>query len=105
MSLAMEEFYRNLRSVGVSAVTGQGCDDFDKALREASEEFHNSYVPLLLEQRREIEEKRQRQIEDQIKDFERGLDRAAARKRRSAGDDEEMEGLEDDLRECSIKER
>jgi len=105
MSLAMDEFYNNLRSVGVSAVTGQGCDDFDKALREASEEFHNSYVPLLLEQRREIEERRQRQIDDQIKDFERGLDRAASRKRRSAGDDEGMEGLEADLRECSIKER
>merc|ERR1719174_1463046 len=28
MSLVMEEFYANLRSVGVSAVTGQGCDDF-----------------------------------------------------------------------------
>merc|ERR1719231_1966392 len=47
MSLAMEEFYRNLRSVGVSAVTGQGCADFAQALNEASEEFHEVYVPFL----------------------------------------------------------
>ena len=38
MSLAMEEFYKNLRSVGVSAVTGQGCADFEEALAEAAEE-------------------------------------------------------------------
>lgn len=114
MSLAMEEFYRNLRSVGVSAVTGQGCADFEKSLQEAADEFHSSYVPLLLEQRREIEEKRQRQVEDQIRDFERGLDRAAAKKRTRASaagaevdDDGEdpLEGLDAEMRGFTIKER
>jgi len=114
MSLAMEEFYRNLRSVGVSAVTGQGCADFEEALRDAAEEFHTSYVPLLQEQRLEIEQKRQRQIEEQVKDFERGLDRAAAKKRtRASGsgadggddDDEMLEGLDAEMRGFTISER
>merc|ERR1712176_1325418 len=69
MSLAMEEFYSNIRSVGVSAVSGQGCADFEHALACAAEEFHTSYVPFLLEQRQDIERRRQRAVEEQIKDF------------------------------------
>merc|ERR550537_1760091 len=64
MSLAMEEFYSQLRTVGVSAVTGQGCPEFEEALREACEEFHAVYVPLLVEQRREIEARRARAIDE-----------------------------------------
>merc|ERR1712079_466626 len=100
MSLAMEEFYSNLRSVGVSAVSGQGCADFERALQEAADEFHSSYVPLLMEQRREIEEKRQRQVDEQIRDFERGLDRAAAKKRnRASAAGAEMDDAGDDTLE------
>lgn len=102
MSLAMEEFYRNLRSVGVSAVTGQGCADFERALAEAAAEFHSSYVPFLMEQRRDIEEKRQKQIEEQIKSFERNMNRA---KRGREEDDDGMEDLEADVRDFSIQER
>lgn len=101
MSLAMEEFYRNLRSVGVSAVTGQGCADFEQAVEAACEEFQTSYVPFLLEQRKEIEERRQRAVDGQIKDFERGLGRV---KRHREGDDA-IEELEAEMRDVSISER
>lgn len=97
MSLAMEEFYRNIRCVGVSAVTGQGCADFERALAEAAEEFQTSYIPFLMEQRRDIEERRQRAIEEKIQEFERG------HKRRREEDD--MDDLEGDFRSCSIHER
>mmetsp|Transcript_16052 Transcript_16052/g.48384 ORF Transcript_16052/g.48384 Transcript_16052/m.48384 type:complete len:348 (-) Transcript_16052:67-1110(-) len=102
MSLAMEEFYKNLRSVGVSAVTGQGCADFEKAIVEAAAEFHSSYVPFLMEQRRDIEEKRQQQIEEQMKSFERSMNRA---KREREEDGDGMEDLEADVRDFSIQER
>lgn len=113
MSLAMEEFYRNLRSVGVSAVTGQGCADFMEALAEASEEFRTSYVPFLLEQRRDMEEKRQEKIQEQLQDFERGLAKGSAGKRaRQAmeedgpeADDDPLSALEADVRNFSIRER
>eukprot|EP00747_Dinoflagellata_sp_TGD_P167105 gnl/TRDRNA2_/TRDRNA2_190983_c0_seq1.p1 gnl/TRDRNA2_/TRDRNA2_190983_c0~~gnl/TRDRNA2_/TRDRNA2_190983_c0_seq1.p1 ORF type:complete len:382 (-),score=97.63 gnl/TRDRNA2_/TRDRNA2_190983_c0_seq1:52-1197(-) len=106
MSLAMEEFYSNLRSVGVSAVSGQGCADFEKAVHDAAEEFHSSYVPFLLEQRRDMEEKRQRLIEEQIHDFEKGLDRAKrGREPASSGTMDAIEGLEEEMRNWSIKER
>mmetsp|Transcript_11155 Transcript_11155/g.24959 ORF Transcript_11155/g.24959 Transcript_11155/m.24959 type:complete len:362 (+) Transcript_11155:3-1088(+) len=100
MSLAMEEFYRNIRSVGVSAVTGQGCADFERALEEAREEFRTVYVPYLEEQRREIEEKRQRVIEEQLRDFERGLNRA----KRGRGEDT-IDEVEAEMKDFSIQER
>jgi len=102
MSLAMEEFYKNLRSVGVSAVTGQGCAEFERALAEACDEFHESYVQFLLEQRRDIEEKRERAVQDQIEHFERSLNRVK-RPRETGGDfDCELEELETDVRNFSI---
>lgn len=106
MSLAMEEFYRNIRSVGVSAVTGQGCTDFEQALAAAAQEFHENYVPFLMEQRRDIEEKRKHAIEEQVKAFERGTNRAKRhRDEGNGGDDPGMDDLEEKVRDFTIHER
>jgi len=109
MSLAMEEFYSNIRSVGVSAVTGDGCADFEKAVQEAAQEFHEIYVPFLLEQRRDIEERRQRAIAEQVKSFRSGLDRAKRQRDDSSGGIEggldTLDGLEADMQDFSIGER
>jgi len=113
MSLAMEEFYKNLRSVGVSAVTGQGCADFEEALAEAAEEFRVSYVPFLIEQRRDMEEKRQLKIQEQLQDFERDFAKVEKKRGREAAmggnsdDDDEpaMSGLEANMGKFSIHER
>ena len=45
MSLALEEFYVNLRSVGVSAMTGQGLDEFLEELKSAAIEYEQDYKP------------------------------------------------------------
>lgn len=45
MSLVLDEFYKNLRVVGVSAVTGMGIDEFFLAIGEASEEYKTEYQP------------------------------------------------------------
>ena len=39
MSLVLDEFYNHLKVVGVSAVTGNGVDDFFKAVDESAEEY------------------------------------------------------------------
>ena len=43
MSLALDEFYANLRAVGVSAMTGEGLDDFLEKLDEATDEYESDY--------------------------------------------------------------
>ena len=43
MSLALDEFYANLRSVGVSAMTGKGLDEFLEALDLATQEYETEY--------------------------------------------------------------
>jgi len=45
MSLALDEFYANLISVGVSAMTGEGMDKFMAAVDKARLEYENEYRP------------------------------------------------------------
>jgi len=45
MSLVLDEFYSHLNCVGVSSLTGDGMDDFMKALENAVQEFHTEYKP------------------------------------------------------------
>lgn len=55
LSLVMDEFYNNIRSVGVSAVTGSGIDDLLEKFCEASDEFIDVFLPELEKKRKEIE--------------------------------------------------
>eukprot|EP00026_Physarum_polycephalum_P011641 Phypoly_transcript_11880.p1 GENE.Phypoly_transcript_11880~~Phypoly_transcript_11880.p1 ORF type:complete len:385 (+),score=81.00 Phypoly_transcript_11880:136-1155(+) len=43
MGLVLDEFYSNLKAVGVSAVTGEGIDEFFEAVDNAAEEFNRTY--------------------------------------------------------------
>ena len=43
MSLALDEFYSQLRAVGVSAMTGEGVEEFIKAVREGRHEYNTEY--------------------------------------------------------------
>jgi GTPase SAR1 family protein len=45
LSLMLDEFYNNIRTVGVSAMTGAGIDKLFQKFVEASKEFEETYVP------------------------------------------------------------
>ena len=53
LSLVLDEFYRTLRCVGVSAVTGEGADAFVDACAEAGKEFDATYAVMLAQKRQE----------------------------------------------------
>jgi hypothetical protein len=53
MSLLLEEFYRHLSVVGVSAMTGQGIDEFFDAVSQKAEEFERDYRPELEKRQKE----------------------------------------------------
>eukprot|EP00923_Selenidium_pygospionis_P019946 GHVN01034677.1.p2 GENE.GHVN01034677.1~~GHVN01034677.1.p2 ORF type:complete len:348 (+),score=34.46 GHVN01034677.1:3175-4218(+) len=55
-ALAMMEFYDNLRTVGVSAATGAGMAELEKALRVGAKEYEDEYFPWLTLQKRKIKE-------------------------------------------------
>ena len=47
MALVLDEFYATLKAVGVSAMTGEGCDDLFEAIDAAAAEFDEEYKPQL----------------------------------------------------------
>lgn len=49
----LEEFYENLATVGVSAATGEGMDDFMKAVQGCAKDYEQHYLPEL-QRRQEV---------------------------------------------------
>ncbi|ORX47022.1 hypothetical protein DM01DRAFT_317878 [Hesseltinella vesiculosa] len=66
MSLVLEEFYQHLKVVGVSAVTGQGIDDFFDAVKEAADEYEQDYKPEIERIIRKKMEKEEKDRQDQL---------------------------------------
>jgi hypothetical protein len=58
---------QDLRSVGISAVTGQGCANFFKEVSHAVTEYYEEYVPHLEELRKIIEKRKEEEMEAQLK--------------------------------------
>lgn len=66
MSLVLDEFYKNLRAVGVSSVTGEGMDDFLAAVQEARQEYLDDYRPELERLAKERDAKRETSKKEQL---------------------------------------
>ena len=43
LCLVLDEFYRNMPAVGVSAITGAGMKEFFQAVDDSAEEYMNTY--------------------------------------------------------------
>jgi GTPase SAR1 family protein len=66
MSLVLEEFYKHLRVVGVSSMTGDGIDDFFDAVKEKKDEFNKDYKPELERRRKQREDDKEGKREKQL---------------------------------------
>jgi len=60
MCLVLDEFYKNLKAVGVSSVTGDGFDEFLAAVEASREEYEKEYIPELQRARAQREKTFQR---------------------------------------------
>jgi GTPase SAR1 family protein len=76
MSLVLDEFYKHLSVVGVSAMTGDGMDEFFKSVQQKKEEFERDYKPELDRRRAERDQEKQatreRELDKMMKDMQVG---------------------------------
>jgi GTPase SAR1 family protein len=70
MSLVLDEFYSTIRSVGVSAVTGEGMDDFFSAINSCVDDYYEKYIPYVQHMQEMKQKKDQERMEAQAGKFE-----------------------------------
>ncbi|XP_065201175.1 GPN-loop GTPase 1 isoform X1 [Planococcus citri] len=66
MSLALDEFYCNLKNVGVSSIEGTGIDQFLEEIENSAVEYENDYKEewKRIKKKKEIEMKKKKEEED-----------------------------------------
>ncbi|KAK0528992.1 hypothetical protein OC834_003852 [Tilletia horrida] len=73
MALVLDEFYSNLKAVGVSSTTGEGIDDFLCAVQEARAEYLADYRPELeriaAQKEARAEKEKKRQLDRMMRDM------------------------------------
>jgi GTPase SAR1 family protein len=97
LSLVLEEFYSNIKSVGVSAVTGDGMDDFFAAVDSCVDDYYSNYVPYMnyVKEQKSLREEKER--EHERKKFQEAVD-AKGGKFEYSGEYETLEEEEEERR-------
>ncbi|XP_041849769.1 GPN-loop GTPase 1 [Melanotaenia boesemani] len=73
MSLVLDEFYTNLRVVGVSAVTGSGLDELFVQVEDAAKEYERDYRPEYERLRKQLAETQSRKQQEQLERLRKDL--------------------------------
>ncbi|ORY57447.1 uncharacterized protein BCR38DRAFT_461187 [Pseudomassariella vexata] len=97
MSLMLEEFYAHLSVVGVSAMTGQGIDEFFAAVQKKTEEFKSDYLPELERRRDEREDLKRKAREKELDKMMKGMSMDTGKAKASGTGDASDEEDSDDV--------
>ncbi|KAM7424763.1 hypothetical protein PAMA_000900 [Pampus argenteus] len=73
MSLVLDEFYTNLRVVGVSAVTGSGLDELFVQVEDAADEYERDYRPEYERLRKQLAEAQSKKQQEQLERLRKDL--------------------------------
>uniref|UniRef100_UPI0037E94DE0 GPN-loop GTPase 1 n=1 Tax=Semicossyphus pulcher TaxID=241346 RepID=UPI0037E94DE0 len=73
MSLVLDEFYTNLRVVGVSAVTGSGLDELFVQVEDAAQEYEREYRPEYERLRKQLAEAQSKKQQEQMERLRKDL--------------------------------
>ncbi|KAL2841784.1 hypothetical protein BJX68DRAFT_169111 [Aspergillus pseudodeflectus] len=99
MSLMLEEFYRHLNVVGVSAMTGEGIDEFFEAVEEKRQEFERDYKPELEKRKKEREEKQANQREVELGKLMKDMNLSSSRQTKGKDEPETVSEAEEEEEE------
>mmetsp|Transcript_25644 Transcript_25644/g.53049 ORF Transcript_25644/g.53049 Transcript_25644/m.53049 type:complete len:107 (-) Transcript_25644:17-337(-) len=81
MGLVLDEFYRNLRAVGVSAATGEGIDELFEAIDAAAAEYDENYLPELKARKAAADARESKRQEENIAKLMRDTDLEVTKER------------------------
>ncbi|XP_068634360.1 GPN-loop GTPase QQT2-like [Aristolochia californica] len=76
LSLVLDEFYKNLRSVGVSAVSGSGMDAFFNAIEASANDYMDTYKTDLDKRRAEKQRLEEERQQAQMEKLKKGMGKA-----------------------------
>ncbi|KAG0622055.1 hypothetical protein M758_3G068200 [Ceratodon purpureus] len=102
LCLVLDEFYKNLRSAGVSAVSGEGIVDFFNQVDKSADEYMESYWPDLEKRKAQKAELEAKRKEANLVKLRKDLDESQGQRvvisapRRMEEDDEEEDEEEDE---------
>ncbi|KAJ3843122.1 XPA-binding protein 1 [Lentinula raphanica] len=109
MSLVLDEFYKNLKAVGVSSMTGDGIKEFFDAVDASRKEYETQYVPEIERARAAREKTLQDAKADSLNRMMKDLEVDRAQHPEAAAQDrwdpEEDEDVEDEDLDVNIIDR
>ncbi|KAI5065173.1 hypothetical protein GOP47_0019868 [Adiantum capillus-veneris] len=80
LCLVLDEFYQNLRTVGVSAVTGSGLNDFFDAVEECAGEYMDTYKKELDARKAEKEQKEEMRKQESLAKLKQDIEESKGKK-------------------------